>query len=104
MAHMSRLLTTVFTCLCMLALSAQPWTRNITSEEPTFFDVQQAFTDYWEPFNVEAGWYTDDDGVRRKAFGWNQFERWAHYWESRVGPTGRFPTLLAPTLSEKMED
>ena len=73
---------------------AQSWTRNITTERPTFLEVQQAFNDHWAPFDVKDGWWTDAQGKRHKAAGWKQFKRWEHYWHVRTGPTGEFPSNL----------
>ncbi|MBL7965196.1 MAG: T9SS type A sorting domain-containing protein [Flavobacteriales bacterium] len=78
--------------LCSGTLSAQHWTQGITSERPTFHEVEKAFTDFWAPFNVKNGWYTDSAGVRHKAPGWKQFQRWAQHWRVRTGPSGVFPT------------
>lgn len=69
---------------------AQPWTKNITAENPTFFDVQKAFNDYWAPYDVKGGKYLKD-GKLVKAPGWKQFKRWEWYWEQRVGGSGEFP-------------
>ncbi|PCI93606.1 MAG: hypothetical protein COB15_16100 [Flavobacteriales bacterium] len=71
-------------------ISAQQWTNNIKSENPTFYDIQKAFNDYWEPLNVENGKYKVN-GVEHKAYGWKQFKRWEWYWQQRVGESGKFP-------------
>lgn len=70
--------------------TAQEWTNNIKNENPTFYDIQQVFNDYWEPFNVENGKYITN-GQEHKAYGWKQFKRWEWYWQQRVGPSGVFP-------------
>lgn len=70
--------------------TAQEWTNNIKNENPTFYDIQNAFNDYWEPFNVKNGKYKLN-GEEHKAYGWKQFKRWEWYWKQRVGSSGKFP-------------
>lgn len=82
----------------VIGLSAQPWTSklpaNKSKAELTFFDYQKAFNDYWEPLNVENGFYTDENGKKQKAHGWKQFKRWEYLWESQVDiKTGKFPDV-----------
>lgn len=79
--------------LAVGSAKAQPWMSNIdkSNDELTLFDYQKAFNEYWEPFNVKGGWYTDTKGLKHKAGGWKQFKRWEHFWSSRVNPiTGEF--------------
>jgi len=63
----------------------------------TFYEIQQAFNDYWIPFHVDkTGHYTNEKGEYVKAGGWKQFKRWEEYWETRVDmETGKFPTTTA---------
>lgn len=71
--------------------------------EETFFTMQKAFYDYWEPYNVENGYYTKN-GEKKKAGGWKQFKRWEWYWSNRVDPTtGRFPNKHASDFYIKRE-
>ncbi|PLX23798.1 MAG: hypothetical protein C0599_03665 [Salinivirgaceae bacterium] len=82
----------------VLGLTAQPWTNNLPANkskaELTFFDYQKAFNEYWEPFNVERGFYTDANGKKQKAHGWKQFKRWEYLWESQIDiETGKFPNV-----------
>ena len=75
-------------------LTAQQWTDNLPqkSEPYTFYEYQQAFNDFWEPYNVSNGYYIDENGERQKAAGWKLFKRWEWYWESRIDPrNGEFP-------------
>ncbi len=87
----------LFLSLAFVAfVNAQQWTKNLpiekTSSAHTFFDYQNAFYSYWEPFNVNKGFYIDKNGVEKKASGWKQFKRWEYYWETRVdSETGKFP-------------
>ena len=87
------LTATIALCALTFTGQAQTWTKGITAERPTFNDIQRAFNDYWEPYNVVNGRYMEN-GRERKAPGWKQFKRWEYYWEQRVGPTGRFPSNL----------
>ncbi len=83
-----------------MALLSQPWMNNLPQDklqkgEVTFYEIQQAFNDYWEPFNVQDGYYYVN-GEKIKAGGWKQFKRWEWYWETRVDPkTGSFPRTTA---------
>ena len=73
---------------------AQQWSDNLPQKtEPyTLHEYQKAFNDYWEPYNVSNGYYTDANGERQKAAGWKLFKRWEWYWQNRVDPrTGAFP-------------
>lgn len=80
--------------------AAQPWNKLMPQNKLeqgtlTLFDYQNAFTQYWEPFDVKNGYY-QKDGVKQKAGGWKQFKRWEWYWEQRVDPkTGEFPKTSA---------
>lgn len=68
----------------------QSWVNDIKEENPTFYDIQKAFNDYWKPYDVKNGKYKIN-GEEHKAYGWKQFKRWEWYWEQRVGPSGVFP-------------
>lgn len=87
--------------LLTVSLSAQQWKNNLPEEKVqngtlTFFDIQKAFNDYWEPFNVRDGYYLDASGEKVRAAGWKQFRRWEWYWENRINPeTGEFPSTSA---------
>jgi photosystem II stability/assembly factor-like uncharacterized protein len=91
-----------------ISLSAQPWTSNLPANkskaELTFYDYQKAFNDYWEPFNVQRGFYTDDNGKKQKAHGWKQFKRWEYLWESQIDiKTGKFPDVNPLETYQKWE-
>ncbi|HEY9114115.1 MAG TPA: GEVED domain-containing protein [Bacteroidales bacterium] len=88
---------------------AQNWTQNLPQdkidrpEELTFFEIQKAFNDYWEPFDVKNGYYTVN-GEEKKAPGWKQFKRWEWYWEPRVDPTtGEFPEITAADIRKELK-
>lgn len=95
---MKRILLLALTIALTASLSSQPWNTLLPKEKVknntvTFFDYQKAFNDYWQPYNIDRGYYLKD-GERVKAGGWKQFKRWEWYWESRVNPTtGEFPKV-----------
>ena len=59
---------------------SQPWMKKITSEKPTFKEIQSAFNDYWKDKPIEKGQ------------GYKPFERWEWFTESRLLPNGDFPS------------
>jgi PKD repeat protein/photosystem II stability/assembly factor-like uncharacterized protein len=87
-------------------MAAQPWNKLLPQEKLeqgtlTLFDYQDAFNNYWEPLNVENGYY-EVNGVKQKAGGWKQFKRWEWYWEQRVDQkTGEFPKTSAKEAYEQ---
>ena len=82
-------LLTIF-LLFINILKAQHWTDLLTSNDPTFFEIQDAFNKYWDPYDVINGRYIEN-GIEKKAYGWKQFKRWEWYWELRVDVNGLFP-------------
>ncbi len=76
------------------AIFGQQWKENLDeSKAANFYEIQQAFNDYWDPFEVEKGYYLVK-GEKQKAGGWKQFKRWEWFWESRVDKqTGAFPEV-----------
>ncbi len=111
---MNKLLPFVLTVLCVLVFSlseskSQTWTKNLphekidTREALTFYEIQKAFNDYWEPLNVDKGYYVEN-GISRKATGWKQFKRWEWFWENRVDPvTGEFPKISAAEIRQQLK-
>lgn len=94
--------------LSVISLS-QSWTANLLQEqiknggEFTFFEIQKAFYDYWEPFDVENGYYYKD-GEKIKANGYKIFKRWEWFWEQRIDPsTGYFPKITAAEIREMIK-
>ncbi|RLD89953.1 MAG: hypothetical protein DRJ09_05795, partial [Bacteroidetes bacterium] len=66
--------------------------------EKNFYDIQKSFNDYWAPYHVKNGYYTEN-GLQKKAPGWKQFKRWEYYWANRVNPsTGVFPKTTAADI------
>jgi photosystem II stability/assembly factor-like uncharacterized protein len=59
---------------------SQPWMNKVTSEKPTFQEIQTAFNEYWKDRPIEKG------------KGYKPFKRWEWYWESRLLPNGDFPS------------
>ena len=69
-------------------LNAQEWLENLPQYKAqsgtlTLKDYQKAFNEYWEPYNVENGYYVKN-GEKTKAPYWKQFKRWEWYWETRI--------------------
>jgi PKD repeat protein len=88
-------------------LSGQQWIDNlpqgkIQNGDLTFYEIQKAFNDYWDPLHVANGYYKNEKGEEIKAYGWKQFRRWEYYWENRiVKETGQFPKTSASEELEK---
>ena len=82
------------------ATIAQQWQDKLPKDKLesgnlTFYDIQKAFNDYWQPYHVKNGWY-QLNGQDLKAPGWKQFRRWEWYWQKRiVKETGEFPNTTA---------
>ena len=80
---------------------SQQWHEKLPQKKSqnsdyTFYEIQKAFNDYWDPLNVQNGYYKNDEGVDVKAPGWKQFKRWEWYWENRIiKETGEFPKTSA---------
>lgn len=97
---MKHLYLILFAISFSLLVNSQPWIDNIPEEkrdsgELTFYEIQKAFNDYWEPYKVKDGYY-DQNGEKIKAPYWKQFRRWEWYWENRINPeTGKFPKTSA---------
>lgn len=89
--------------LSVKVASAQAWLRNlpeVTSGKLTLYDYKKAFEDYWAPFKVDKGYYYEN-GVKKKAIGWKQFNRWAWDMENQVdAQTGHFPEKTAQQVYE----
>ncbi len=99
---MKKVLTlTASLLLLLLSVHAQqPKVKKSASpqREKTFFEIQKEFNDYWAPYHVKNGYYTEN-GVQKKAPGWKQFKRWEYYWANRVNPTtGAFPKVTAADI------
>lgn len=80
-------------------LYSQPWLKNLPQNkskgELNFYDYKNAFNEYWAPFNVDKGYYVEN-GIKKKAAGWKQFQRWEYEVENQMNPTtGEFPKQTA---------
>jgi photosystem II stability/assembly factor-like uncharacterized protein len=77
---------------------SQTWTEefySVNNEKggKNFYEIQKDFNEYWEPYNLQKGYYYID-GKKHKASGWKQFKRWEWYWETRIDrKTGEFPEI-----------
>ncbi len=68
------------------------------NETRNFYEIQEDFYNHWAPYHVVNGKYVEN-GVEKKAQGWNQFKRWEYFWENRINPlTGQFPLKLAADI------
>lgn len=101
MKRFTLVIAVLFFLICTKTLMAQNWTDNLPQEKLqqgnlTFYEIQKAFNDYWRPFNVDNGYYTNAQGEKVKATGWKQFKRWEWYWDKRINlETGEFPKTTA---------
>lgn len=74
----------------------QDWIHDLPQDKLnngtlTFYEIQDAFYSYWEPLEVEKGFYMDE-GAKSKIPYYKIFKRWEWYWETRIDPkTGAFP-------------
>ena len=82
-------------------LPAQVWIKDLPQEKLkngtlTFYEIKQAFDNYWEPFDVKNAYYINEQGEKQKAPYWKLFKRWEWYWNDRIKQeTGAFPNTTA---------
>jgi len=62
--------------------NAQNWTEMMQQPDGNFYQVQQAFNDYWR-----------DKDVTEKGKGYKAFKRWENFVERRVYPSGELSQL-----------
>ena len=89
-----------------ISLFGQHWTdeldqTKIQSGELTLYDYKNAFDDYWDPYEVEGGYYLDENGEKVKAYGWKLFKRWEWKAEHLVDAEGNFSETSS---AEEMDD
>jgi len=89
------LILSILYFLLVPSLNAQPWIKYLpqskNNRDLTLSDYQKAFNTYWEPFQVDRGFYYEN-GKKVKALGWKQFKRWEYHSELVVDPiTTAFP-------------
>lgn len=86
--------------------SKLPGNQNVSENNSRGYslkEISNAFNEYWAPFEVSNGYYIEN-GVRKKASGYNQFKREEWYWEQRVNPqTGEFPSTTSAIEFEKSQ-
>jgi photosystem II stability/assembly factor-like uncharacterized protein len=70
----------------------QDWSKNIQSADPGFYEIQNAFNDFYK--NKKIDWSGDDE--------WIHFKRWEAFVEPRVYPTGKFfdPAMTWKAMNE----
>jgi len=101
MIQMKKLTLFLLALITSGIVNCQTWQESLPKDKAesgtlTFFEMQKAFNEYWEPFHVKDGKYINNKGELVKAVGWKQFKRWEWYWENRVDPTtGEFPKTSA---------
>src|SRR6188768_4205182 len=65
-------------CIALFGqLSSQEWTNMLSDPDKNFYEVRDAFNEYWK-----------DKDRTVKGQGYKQFKRWEHFMEPRVYPTG----------------
>ncbi|MBL0343184.1 MAG: hypothetical protein IPP71_21365 [Bacteroidetes bacterium] len=79
MKNFTKFTLVIFILMLSHSISAQEWITSIKSENPTFFEIQSAFNNYWE------------GKIPEKGSGYKQFRRWEWFWKQRVGAAGVFP-------------
>ena len=67
--------------------------QNKAKESLTFYDYQHAFYEYWAPYQVDRGYYSEN-GIKIKARGWKQFKRWEYEMETRINLLYLKPALI----------
>ncbi len=72
---------------------SQPWMKDLDQSkgEPSFYEIQDAFNDYWAKREVEKG------------KGYKQFKRWENFMGPRVDENGYFPHNALYPEWEKMQ-
>ena len=90
----------IFSFFSLTTVYSQGWIYDLPQEKLedgslTFYEIQDAFYDYWEPYDLDKGYYYAD-GEKVKAPYYKLFKRWEWYWQSRINPeTGEFPDVSA---------
>ncbi len=103
MRYLTAFLTVLLFSTSIYAQQAKKALPASPQKKQTFFDIQKSFNDYWAPYHVVNGYYTEN-GVKKKAPGWKQFKRLEYYWENRVNPvTGAFPTTSAADIFNRLQ-
>ncbi len=80
--------------IAITSVQSQPWMNLIPPDKrsnPSFYDVQKAFYTYWDKYEVQNGFYTDENGKKHKAYGYKQFKRWEWFMKDRINKDGFLP-------------
>lgn len=98
--------TLMFLLFVLMVAGQQNWTQNLPVDkfqngELTFTEVQKAFYDYWEPYQVQNGKYLNSSGELVKAAGWKQFKRWEWKMENMIDGEGHFPKTTVAVQMQK---
>jgi len=81
---------------------SQPVLLKQSNSKSKLTDLQKAFNNRWDDYNVKNGYYYED-GEEKKAPNWKVFKRWEWYWDQRINlETGEFPTTNAAAEYEKV--
>jgi len=92
--------------LASVFLYSQPWLKYIPKTKknnPSFFDEQKAFYKYWSKYEVKNGFYVDETGTKKKAYGYKQFKRYEWFMEPRVDKNGYLPVKTYISELEKVK-
>lgn len=103
---MKKLIFILLSGLFPVFIYAQNWKQNLPQgkEKYTLYEYINAFNQYWAPYHVDKGYY-DVNGVKTKALGWKQFQRWVYENEGQINPvTGEFPSVTAQQMYEEYLD
>jgi len=100
----TRVLFLMFIIFLLQKVNAQPWLdklpKKVNVEPYGFYEYQKAFNDYWEHREVIDGFYMEN-GIRKKAYGWKQFQRWQWNMQTQVDlQTGYLPAYTAQQVYE----
>jgi photosystem II stability/assembly factor-like uncharacterized protein len=95
----------LFLCLSIFYVNAQNWIQNLPEDksrsELNLNDFKKAFDNYWAPYEIENGYYTENGKVI-KAAGWKQFMRWYYQMEGQINkPDGTFPAQTAQQVYQE---
>lgn len=80
---MKKLVIFLFVICIGVYIHGQPWmqiSKTKSAKEVNFYDIQDAFNEYWKDRKVEKG------------KGYSQFKRWENFMEPRVYPSGVLPS------------
>ncbi|OYT15110.1 MAG: hypothetical protein B7C24_14790, partial [Bacteroidetes bacterium 4572_77] len=80
----------LFVAMSLLTMvgTAQNWEKNLPTQKKNlnFYDYQTAFNTYWEEYAVTNKGYFIENGEKKKAAGWKQFQRWQWSTEMQIDP------------------